>query len=217
MAAISTSKRIFDFLVAFGLLAVLIVPLLAVALALRVSIGSPVLFRQKRIGLAGVPFHIVKFRTMRDAVDAQGVSLPDEQRMTTVGRFLRASSVDELPELWNILRGDMSFVGPRPLLPEYLPYYLPDQMRRHDVRPGLTGLAQINGRNSQSWDDRFTLDVEYVDTQSFIGDVTIMLKTILRVLASDGVSAEGHETMPRFDEQVKAGLARGKMAEDGRK
>lgn len=217
MAAISTSKRIFDFLASFGLLLILIVPLLAVALALRVSIGSPVLFRQKRVGLEGQLFHIVKFRTMRDAVDSDGKSLPDEERMTTIGRLLRASSVDELPELWNILSGEMSFVGPRPLLPEYLPHYLPDQMRRHDVRPGLTGLAQVNGRNNQSWDDRFKLDVEYVDKQSFWFDVNIMLKTVQKVLSRDGVSAEGHETMPRFDEQVKAGLARGKMTEDAQR
>ncbi|MCE7997289.1 MAG: sugar transferase [Rhodobiaceae bacterium] len=213
----STSKRIFDFLASFGLLLILIVPLLAVALALRVSIGSPVLFRQKRVGLEGQLFHIVKFRTMRDAVDSDGKSLPDEERMTTIGRLLRASSVDELPELWNILSGEMSFVGPRPLLPEYLPHYLPDQMRRHDVRPGLTGLAQVNGRNNQSWDDRFKLDVEYVDKQSFWFDVNIMLKTVQKVLSRDGVSAEGHETMPRFDEQVKAGLARGKMTEDAQR
>eukprot|EP00439_Symbiodinium_sp_Y106_P088936 s1_g1472.t1 len=188
--------------VAVTALAVLIVPMAMVAVVIRVTLGSPILFRQERIGLAGRSFHIVKFRTMRDAVDADGVSLPDDQRMTVLGRFLRSTSIDELPELWNIVRGDMSFVGPRPLLPEYLPYYLPDQMRRHEVRPGLTGLAQINGRNSQSWDERFQLDVEYVDSQSLSGDIVILLKTFLSVVSREGVSAEGHETMPRFDDQV---------------
>jgi len=151
---------------------------------------------------------------MRSATNANGENLTDEVRLTAIGRVLRSMSVDELPEIWNILRGDMSLVGPRPLLPQYLPYYLPEQMRRHEVRPGLTGLAQINGRNKQSWDDRSRLDVEYVDTHTFGGDLLIILKTVLRVLGRQGVSAEGHETMPRFDEQVRAGLARGRMTKD---
>jgi len=202
-------KRLFDLAMAIGALAVFCVPLVIIALLIRARLGEPVFFRQERIGQQGHHFEILKFRTMRDAVDAEGQVLPDEDRMTPLGRFLRSTSLDELPELWNIIRGDMSFVGPRPLLPEYVPYYLPDQMRRHEVRPGLTGLAQINGRNSQSWDQRFEFDVIYVDNHSFWGDLRILVLTALRVLARDGVSAEGHETMPRFDEQVKAGLARG--------
>ncbi len=202
-------KRLFDLTVAGCALVVFLVPLFVIAALVRARLGAPVLFRQRRIGLGGQEFEIRKFRTMRDAVDAAGRVLPDEDRLTPLGSFLRSASLDELPELWNIIRGDMSFVGPRPLLPEYVPYYLPEQMRRHEVRPGLTGLAQINGRNAQSWDQRFEFDVRYVDTHSFRGDLKILLLTVARVLARDGVSAEGHETMPRFDEQVKAGLARG--------
>ncbi len=206
-------KRCFDIAASVSALILLAVPMALTAILVRLSLGSPVLFQQERTGLHGRSFQIVKFRTMRDVVDANGVSLPDDARMTRMGRILRATSIDELPELWNIVRGDMSFVGPRPLLPAYVPYYLPDQMRRHEVRPGLTGLAQINGRNSQSWDERFKLDVEYVDGNTFLGDIAILLKTVLSVLAREGVSAEGHETMPRFDDQVQAGLARGKKKE----
>lgn len=206
-------KRLFDLVSASCALVVFCVPLIVVAVLVRARLGAPVFFRQERIGRHGRPFEILKFRTMRDAVDAAGLVLPDEDRLTPFGRFLRSASLDELPELWNILRGDMSFVGPRPLLPEYVPYYLPEQMRRHEVRPGLTGLAQINGRNAQSWDERFEFDVRYVDNHSFWGDLKILVQTAWRVLAREGVSAEGHETMPRFDDQVRAGLAKGKSPE----
>lgn len=208
-------KRIVDILAAASGLIVLALPLAAVALAVRLFLGSPVLFRQQRLGRNGKLFRIAKFRTMKDARDAKGALLPDAERLTPFGRFLRATSLDELPELWNVLRGDMSLVGPRPLLPEYEPYYLDDQFRRHEVAPGLTGLAQVTGRNALSWDERFALDVEYVDNLSFWGDVRILLLTVWRVMARDGISAEGHETMPRFDEQVKAGKARGRIPEEG--
>ena len=207
-------KRCFDIIVSLCALTILAIPMALIAILVRLTLGKPVLFWQERIGLGGEPFHIIKFRTMLGATDANGDNLADEARLTAIGRILRSTSVDELPEIWNILRGDMSLVGPRPLLPEYLPYYLPEQMRRHEVRPGLTGLAQVNGRNKQSWDDRFRLDVEYVETQTLRGDLVILLKTVLRVFTRQGVSAEGHETMPRFDDQVKAGLARGQMTED---
>lgn len=177
--------------------------------------GTPVLFRQMRVGLDAKPFELIKFRTMRDAKDQTGQLLSDADRLTAVGRFLRASSLDELPELWNIVRGDMSLVGPRPLLPEYLPFYLDEQARRHEVRPGLTGLAQINGRNAQSWDERFVLDVKYVDTLTLWEDIRILFLTVWRVLARDGISAEGHETMPRFDDHVRAGLSRGRVSTRG--
>jgi lipopolysaccharide/colanic/teichoic acid biosynthesis glycosyltransferase len=206
-------KRLFDLVSASCALVVFCVPLIVVAVLVRARLGAPVLFRQERIGRHGRPFEILKFRTMRDAVDAAGQVLPDEDRLTPFGRFLRSASLDELPEFWNIIRGDMSFVGPRPLLPEYVPYYLPEQMRRHEVRPGLTGLAQINGRNAQSWDERFEFDVRYVDNRSFWGDLKILVQTAWRVLAREGVSAEGHETMPRFDDQVRAGLAKGNSPE----
>jgi sugar transferase EpsL len=202
-------KRLFDLALAICVLAIFILPLVLVAMLVRLRLGAPVFFRQERVGQHGKHFEILKFRTMRDAVDTVGQVLPDADRLTPLGRFLRSASLDELPELWNIIRGDMSFVGPRPLLPEYVPYYLPEQMRRHEVLPGLTGLAQINGRNAQSWDQRFEFDVIYVDNRSFWGDLKILVLTALRVLARDGVSAEGHETMPRFDDQVKAGLAKG--------
>jgi len=204
-------KRLFDLAVASCALIVVCVPLALVAVLVCARLGAPIFFRQERIGQYGRHFEIVKFRTMRDAVDATGRALPDQDRLTSFGRFLRSASLDELPELWNIVRGDMSFVGPRPLLPEYVPYYLPEQMRRHEVRPGLTGLAQVNGRNAQSWDQRFEFDVIYVDNHSFWGDLKIIVLTALRVVARDGVSAEGHDTMPRFDDQVKAGLAKGKI------
>ena len=200
-----------DLVAASGLLLLLALPMGLIACVVRYSMGGPVLFRQMRVGLHEKSFELAKFRTMRDAKDQSGQLLSDAKRLTGVGRFLRASSLDELPELWNIIRGDMSLVGPRPLLPEYLPFYLEDQARRHDVRPGLTGLAQVNGRNAQSWDERFELDVKYVDTLSFWGDIRILFLTVWRVLGRDGVSAEGHETMPRFDDHVRAGLSRGRV------
>src|SRR5690554_2166105 len=169
-----------------------------VAILIKINLGSPVLFRQVRPGLHGKPFEMIKFRTMRDAVDKHGNPLPDEQRMTRLGHILRATSLDELPELWNVLKGDMSLVGPRPLLMEYLPLYSPEQYRRHEVRPGVTGWAQVNGRNALSWEEKFKLDVWYVDNQSFWLDFKILLLTIKKVLVRDGISAEGEATMGRF-------------------
>ena len=191
-------KRVFDILAsAFGL--ILFAPLmLATAAAVRIFLGSPILFRQVRPGLAGQPFELVKFRTMRDARDASGRLLNDAERLTRFGRLLRASSLDELPQLWNVLRGDMSLVGPRPLLMQYLPLYSPEQARRHEVRPGITGWSQVNGRNSLSWDDKFRLDVWYVDNRTFLLDLKILLLTVLRIVRPRGVSAAGHETMPEF-------------------
>lgn len=191
-------KRLFDIVAsALGLLLLSIV-IAVVAWKIRCKLGSPVLFRQVRPGLDGKPFEMIKFRTMRDAVDAQGNSLPDAERMTPFGSFLRASSLDELPELWNVLKGDMSLVGPRPLLMEYLPLYSPEQYRRHEVRPGVTGWAQINGRNALSWEEKFKLDVWYVDNRSLWLDLKILFLTIKKVVVRDGISAEGEVTMPKF-------------------
>lgn len=162
------------------------------------KLGAPVLFKQVRPGLNGKPFKMLKFRTMRDLVDSQGAVLPDEMRMTKFGSFLRSSSLDELPGLWNVLVGDMSLVGPRPLLVEYLGLYTPEQSRRHNVRPGVTGWAQINGRNSLSWEDKFKLDTWYVDNQSLFLDFKIMFLTFKKVIIRDGISAEGESTMSRF-------------------
>jgi lipopolysaccharide/colanic/teichoic acid biosynthesis glycosyltransferase len=191
-------KRIFDILASsFGLL--LLSPvILIVAWQVSRKLGSPVLFRQTRPGLHGKPFEMVKFRTMLDATDKHGNPLPDDQRMTPFGSFLRATSLDELPELWNVLKGDMSLVGPRPLLMEYLPLYSKKQYRRHDARPGVTGWAQVNGRNAISWEDKFRLDVWYVDNQSLWLDVKILFLTVKKVLVRDGISAQGDATMPVF-------------------
>lgn len=191
-------KRAFDLVIA--LLALLLcAPLVAlVAWQVHRKLGSPVLFRQVRPGLHGRPFEMIKFRTMRDAVDAAGKPLPDAERMTPFGSFLRATSLDELPELWNVLKGDMSLVGPRPLLMEYLSFYSREQARRHEVRPGITGWAQVNGRNAISWDDKFKLDVWYVDNQSLWLDTKILWLTVKKVLVRDGISAEGDSTMPKF-------------------
>lgn len=191
-------KRLFDIVAAgLGLLALSPV-MVIVALLIRRRLGSPVLFCQVRPGLGGKPFRMVKFRTMRDALDAQGNPLPDHQRMTPFGSFLRASSLDELPELWNVLKGDMSLVGPRPLLMEYLPLYSSEQYRRHEVRPGVTGWAQINGRNALSWEEKFKLDVWYVDNCSFWLDLKILFLTVKRVIRKDGISAAGEATMSKF-------------------
>lgn len=192
------SKRLFDIAAAvMGL--ILLAPVMAVvAYLIRKRLGSPVLFRQIRPGLGGKAFQMVKFRTMRDAVDANGNPLPDSERMTDFGRFLRSSSLDELPELWNVIKGEMSLVGPRPLLMEYIPLYDAVQLRRHEVRPGVTGWAQINGRNALSWDEKFELDVWYVNNQSFWLDIKIILLTIKKVLIKDGISAEGEVTMSKF-------------------
>ena len=191
-------KRIIDILGAsLGLL--LLSPVLAiVAYKIRREMGAPVLFCQTRPGLRGKPFQMVKFRTMRDAIDADGRPLPDAERLTKLGRFLRSSSLDELPELWNVLKGDMSLVGPRPLLMEYLPLYSPEQTRRHEVRPGVTGWAQVNGRNAISWDEKFALDVWYVDNRSLWLDLKIIWCTIRKVIKRDGISAAGEATMSKF-------------------
>ncbi|MGV1681761.1 sugar transferase [Sphingopyxis sp. NJF-3] len=192
-------KRLIDVVTA-GLLLLLLLPfLLLLAVLIHSRMGSPVLFRQRRPGLHGAPFEMLKFRTMRDAFADDGTPLADEARLTRFGRFLRASSLDELPELWNILKGDMSFVGPRPLLMEYLPRYNAEQARRHDVRPGLTGWAQVNGRNALSWDQKFALDVWYVDRQSLWLDIRILWMTVVKVLQRDGISAAGEATMPKFE------------------
>ena len=192
-------KRLFDLLASAIGLFILAVPLALLALHVRRKLGSPVLFTQVRPGLDSKPFRMVKFRTMTDARDASGSLLPDAQRLTSFGRFLRASSLDELPELWNVLCGEMSLVGPRPLLMEYLPLYSPEQARRHEVRPGITGWAQVNGRNAISWADKFALDVWYVDHRSLLLDVNILWLTVRKVLVRDGISAAGEATMPRFE------------------
>ena len=191
-------KRTIDIVVSLTALMLAAPVILMVAILVRVKLGSPILFRQKRPGLDGKPFTLLKFRTMLDATDAAGNPLPDDQRMTTFGAFLRKSSLDELPSLWNILIGEMSLVGPRPLLMQYLPLYSSEQSRRHDVRPGLTGWAQVNGRNNISWEEKFRLDVEYVDTVSLFFDLKIILLTIKKVLVAEGVSKDGHVTTEAF-------------------
>ncbi|MGL4396200.1 MAG: sugar transferase [Hyphomicrobium sp.] len=191
-------KRAFD-LMLIAVSAIVVVPVLAiVALAVRVKLGSPVLFVQTRPGRLGRPFDLVKFRTMTNARDAKGALLPDTVRLTPFGRFLRSTSLDELPEIWNVLKGEMSFVGPRPLLMAYLPLYSPEQARRHDVPPGITGWAQINGRNALSWPEKFALDVWYVDNWTVGLDIAILFKTVLKVVRRDGISADGEATMPHF-------------------
>jgi len=172
--------------------------LLVIAVLVRLRMGSPVLFRQTRPGLHDRPFELVKFRTMTDTRTSAGAPAPDEERLTSLGRWLRRTSLDELPELLNVVRGDMSLVGPRPLLVEYLPLYSPEQARRHDVRPGITGWTQVNGRNALSWDDKFALDVWYVDHRSFRLDAAILARTVKQVLTGAGVSAPGHATMEPF-------------------
>lgn len=191
-------KRFLDIIFSAILLILAAPILLAVALIVRVGLGRPVFFIQMRPGLYGHPFRMIKFRTMREAVDASGKSLADAERLTPLGRFLRSTSLDELPELWNVLCGDMSLVGPRPLLMEYLPLYTPEQARRHEMRPGITGWAQVNGRNALSWEKKFLLDVWYVDNWSLSLDMKILWLTVKTVFCKEGVSASGHETMPRF-------------------
>ena len=171
----------------------------AVFIVIRLALGAPAIFVQLRPGLHGKPFRMYKFRTMSDARDDAGNLMPDELRLSPLGRFLRATSLDELPELWNVLKGEMSLVGPRPLLMEYLERYSPEQARRHEVRPGITGWAQVNGRNAISWEDKFRLDVWYVDNQSLLLDLKILTLTLLMVLAGKDVSAKGHATMPPFE------------------
>lgn len=191
-------KRLIDLMVGSVAL-VLLSPVLAVVwLLVRIRMGTPVLFRQLRPGRYGRPFEMLKFRTMTDERDGEGMLLPDSQRLTALGRFLRRTSLDELPELLNVLAGDMSLVGPRPLLMEYLPLYSVEQARRHEVRPGITGWAQVNGRNAVSWTEKFELDVWYVDHRSVWLDLSIMARTLSQVIGGHGVSAEGHATMTPF-------------------
>lgn len=194
------SKRAFDLMVAVPLALVVLPVALVIAVAIRLSLGSPVLFRQRRPGYGGEIFEMIKFRTMRDALDAKGRPLPDAQRLTRFGRMLRASSLDELPELFNVLRGDMSLVGPRPLLVEYLQVYTPEQARRHQMPPGITGWAQVNGRNAIDWDRVFELDVWYVDHWSMRLDLRILLATVAAVLGRRGISEPGQATRSRFDQ-----------------
>ena len=191
-------KRAFDIAASTSALVVLSPVLAITAYKVKKELGSPVLFRQVRPGLHGKPFEMVKFRTMKDATDKEGNALPNSERLTEFGKKLRASSLDELPELWNVLKGDMSLVGPRPLLMEYLPLYNAEQAKRHNVRPGVTGYAQVNGRNSLSWEDKFKLDTWYVEHQSFWLDMKILLKTVKKVIIKDGISAEGEATMTKF-------------------
>ena len=191
-------KRVVDAVSASLALAVASPVMAAVAVAVRIDLGGPVLFRQQRPGLHGKPFELFKFRTMRDAQDRYGAQLSDAQRLTRLGRWLRATSLDELPELWNVVKGQMSLVGPRPLLMEYLPLYSNEQRRRHDVRPGITGWAQINGRNALSWEEKFRLDCWYVDHWSNQLDLMIVVKTLLAVVRSDGIGHGQEPTMPNF-------------------
>jgi lipopolysaccharide/colanic/teichoic acid biosynthesis glycosyltransferase len=191
-------KRAFDIVCSTLALLLFWPVLLALYVLVRVNLGSPALFRQQRPGLYGRPFMMVKFRTMLDALDADGNLLPDDVRLTRFGRLLRATSLDELPELWNVLKGDMSLVGPRPLLMEYLPLYSAEQARRHEVRPGITGWAQVNGRNALSWPEKFALDVWYLDNRSLLLDIRILMLTVKKVFIREGISADGQATMSRF-------------------
>ena len=191
-------KRLLDIVIASTALILLSPVYLIVSRKVKKNLGSPVLFRQVRPGLNGKPFEMIKFRTMKDALDAEGKPLPDSERLTPFGKMLRATSLDEMPELWNVIKGDMSIVGPRPLLMEYLPLYNSDQAKRHNVRPGITGHAQVSGRNAISWEKKFELDTWYVEHQSLWLDFKIMLKTVKKVIAKDDISAEGEATMSKF-------------------
>jgi lipopolysaccharide/colanic/teichoic acid biosynthesis glycosyltransferase len=201
------AKRVIDVIVAVLLLALCAPILVIVAVAVRVSIGRPVFFTQQRTGLQGRIFVLWKFRSMGPPLDAHGNDVPEEQRLGRTGRWLRATSLDELPQLVHVVRGDMSLVGPRPLLPRYLDRYSSDQARRHDVRPGLTGLAQVNGRNALSWDDKFLHDVRYVEHASFAMDLRILAATLRKVVRPEGIAAAGHATTPDFlgSETIRAG------------
>ena len=191
-------KRLLDIIIA-SIALILLSPLYAyVTYKVKKNLGSPVLFRQVRPGLNGKPFEMIKFRTMKDAVDAQGNPLPDSERLTPFGKMLRSTSLDEMPELWNVIKGDMSVVGPRPLLMEYLPLYNTEQAKRQNVRPGMTGHAQVNGRNAISWEEKFKLDTWYVENQSTVLDFKIMLKTVQKVIAKDDINADGEATMTKF-------------------
>ncbi len=196
-------KRATDVLGSLLALVILGPVILWLAWTVRRRLGAPVFFRQSRPGRYARPFEIVKFRTMRDAVDEHGRHLPDSERLTDFGRVLRRTSLDELPELWNVLRGEMSLVGPRPLLTEYLEHYTPEQMRRHEVRPGITGWAQVNGRNAIGWEEKFAYDVWYVDNWSLWLDIRILARTVVKVIRREGISGGGVETMTRFDQQSR--------------
>ncbi|EFF84031.1 sugar transferase [Acinetobacter haemolyticus] len=191
-------KRLLDIVIASTALVLLSPLYVFVAYKVKKNLGSPILFRQVRPGLHGKPFEMIKFRTMKDALDEQGNPLPDSERLTPFGKMLRSTSLDEMPELWNVIKGDMSVVGPRPLLMEYLPLYNKDQAKRHDVRPGMTGHAQVNGRNAISWEEKFKLDTWYVENQSIWLDFKIMLKTVKKVIAKDDISEAGEATMTKF-------------------
>jgi lipopolysaccharide/colanic/teichoic acid biosynthesis glycosyltransferase len=191
-------KRVFDFITALTALLILLPVIIVVAILIRFKLGSPILFTQDRPGLNGKTFKMMKFRTMLDGKDKYGKLLPDNERMTKFGTFLRSTSLDELPGLFNVLKGDMSLVGPRPLLVQYLPLYSAEQARRHNVRPGITGWAQVNGRNAISWEQKFKLDVWYVDNQSFLLDIKILLLTVKKVFVREGISADGHVTIEPF-------------------
>lgn len=196
-------KRLFDIIVS-SIALILFSPIyLLVAYKVKKNLGSPVLFKQVRPGLNGKPFEMIKFRTMRDAIDKNGEPLPDVERLTPFGKMLRSTSLDELPELWNVLKGEMSLVGPRPLLMEYLPLYNEKQAKRHNVKPGITGYAQVNGRNAISWEQKFELDTWYVENQSFWLDIQILFKTVLKVIKKDDISAVGEATMPKFEGNKK--------------
>jgi lipopolysaccharide/colanic/teichoic acid biosynthesis glycosyltransferase len=191
-------KRLIDVFFSAAMLILLAPFLLLIAICVRTKLGSPIFFVQERPGLNARPFNLIKFRTMLDAVDENGVPLPDDERLTPFGKFLRSSSIDELPEFWNILRGDMSLVGPRPLLTQYLPLYSPSQARRHEIRPGITGWAQVNGRNLLSWEEKFDLDIWYLNNRSMFLDIKILLLTVKEVFQRSGISSENHATMPPF-------------------
>jgi lipopolysaccharide/colanic/teichoic acid biosynthesis glycosyltransferase len=192
------AKRLFDIMVSVVVLVVGLPLLLVLCLMVRLRLGSPVLFRQLRPGRSGKPFELLKFRTMTDARDARGELLPDADRLTPFGQWLRRTSLDELPELWNVLKGEMSLVGPRPLLLEYLPLYSAVQARRHEVRPGITGWAQVNGRNAIAWNEKLALDVWYVDHRSMGLDIRILWMTVAKVFQAEGITAAGHATMEKF-------------------
>ncbi|WP_314186261.1 sugar transferase [Aggregatibacter kilianii] len=196
-------KRLFDILVSLFVLTFFSPIYLFLAYKVKKNLGSPVLFKQVRPGLHGKPFEMVKFRTMKDAVDAQGNPLPDAERLTEFGKMLRATSLDELPEFWNVLKGEMSLVGPRPLLMEYLPLYNERQAKRHEVKPGITGYAQVNGRNAISWEQKFELDTWYVENRSFGLDIKILFKTVWKVVAKDDINAVNDATMPKFEGNKK--------------
>ena len=203
-------KRILDFVLSLMALIVLMPLMFVIGILIRIKLGSPVIFKQKRPGENEKIFTLYKFRTMTDKKDKEGKLLPDSERLTKFGKFLRSTSLDELPELVNILKGDMAIVGPRPLLIEYLEYYNEEEKHRHDVRPGLTGLAQVSGRNSITWEEKFKDDIEYVNNVTFINDIKIILKTIGKVLKREGISQEGYATIERFDKIMKLNALKNK-------